>query len=59
MVTWHVGPYEKLPKAYEAFDEWSKENQFSPSKPPMEIYWSDPGEEPDSSKWRTELIFPL
>lgn len=35
-------------------------NQFSPSKPPMEIYWSDPPhQEPDSSNWRTELIFPL
>lgn len=23
-VTGHVGPYEKLPDAYEAFDKWSK-----------------------------------
>ena len=55
----HVGPYEKLGEAYAAMENYLKENGLESAGPPMEIYWSDPQEEKDTSKLQTELIWPI
>jgi effector-binding domain-containing protein len=57
--TWHVGPYETLPQTYLALEAWIKKEGREIAGPPWEIYWTDPGQEPDSSKWRTQLLWPI
>jgi effector-binding domain-containing protein len=57
--TWHIGPYDTLHSAYEALEAWIGEQGRRPAGAPWEVYWSDPGEEPDSSKWRTEVVWPI
>jgi effector-binding domain-containing protein len=58
-VAWHIGPYETLRETYAALESWVQEQKQEAAGAPWEVYWTDPGEEPDSSKWRTEVICPL
>jgi effector-binding domain-containing protein len=58
-VTWHIGPYDTLHKTYVALESWVQEQNQEAAGAPWEVYWTDPGEEPDSSAWRTEVICPL
>ena len=58
-VTVHEGPYEKLKEAYQALESWIPMQGMVAAGPPWEIYWTDPGQEPDSSKWKTEIYWPL
>jgi effector-binding domain-containing protein len=61
-VTWHVGPYDRLGNAFAAIERWRLERDHSVSwqeHAPWEVYWTDPGQEPDPEKWRTEVIWPL
>lgn len=55
----HLGPYERLPSTYQAIEGWMKEHGHRPSGPPWEQYVTDPGEEPDPSKWRTDVYWPV
>lgn len=55
----HFGPYEGLHAGYEALHRWMAENGYKAAGAPFEIYWTDPGEEPDQSKWRTEILYPV
>lgn len=57
--TVHLGPYEKLPEAHDALHLWIKENAKETAGPQWELYWTDPGKEPDPAKRRTELIWPI
>jgi effector-binding domain-containing protein len=57
--TMHVGPYDKLGDAYAAIETFMKENGLEAAGPPMEIYWSDPQEEKDTSKLQTEIVWPI
>ncbi|MBM3939697.1 MAG: GyrI-like domain-containing protein, partial [SAR202 cluster bacterium] len=56
-VTWHIGPYEALRNAYEAIEAWMKACGRAPGGPPCEFYFTDPRQEPDPSKWRTEVVW--
>lgn len=58
-ITWHAGPYDTLSNAYEAVEAWLAAGGRRPGGAPWEIYWSDPGAEPDPAKWHTELVWPL
>jgi effector-binding domain-containing protein len=61
-VTWHVGPYDTLGNAFEAVEKWRRERGYSvrgSEHGPWEVYWTDPGEEIDPAKWRTEVIWPI
>ncbi|MGH2960900.1 MAG: GyrI-like domain-containing protein [Solirubrobacterales bacterium] len=58
-VTTHVGPYEGLQDTHAAIGEWVLAHGHDPSGPVWEIYVTDPREEPDSSKRRTEVVWPL
>jgi effector-binding domain-containing protein len=58
-VTWHVGPYQELGKAYERLQAWMSEHGYEPAGAPWEEYWTDPGLEPDPSKWRTRVVWPV
>jgi AraC family transcriptional regulator len=58
-IAWHVGPYETLAETYTALHVWLQTQARTPAGPPYEIYWTDPGEEPDPAKWRTEIRQPV
>ncbi len=52
----HVGPYEDLHLAHRAAEKWLPENGLQSSGPAWEVYVTDPGDEPDPGKWRTEVV---
>lgn len=55
----HLGPYEGLGKTWEALFEWIKSQGLEQAGAPWEVYVTDPGAEPDQSKWRTDIFFPI
>jgi len=55
----HVGPYEALAQTYEVLEAWLADVGAKASGPMWEVYWSDPGAEPDPAMWRTEMLVPL
>jgi effector-binding domain-containing protein len=57
--TVHLGPYEKLPDAHDALHVWMREHKMEPAGAQWEYYWTDPGQEPDPSKRKTELVWPI
>jgi effector-binding domain-containing protein len=58
-VTWHVGPYTTLSKAYAAMSAWMDEQGLESAGASWEVYWTDPATESDSSTWRTEIVWPV
>ena len=59
LVTVHMGPYEELENAYDALMTYVDEHGLSPGDTMWEVYWTDPGEEPDPDNWKTEVFLPL
>ena len=57
--TLHVGSYSGLWAAYEALTYWMENCRRTPADEPWELYITDPREEPDSSLWQTEIVWPL
>jgi effector-binding domain-containing protein len=57
--TWHLGPYTRLGQAHQAMAEWIHGQSHDQGQPAREIYWTGPGDEPDSSRWRTEVQYPI
>jgi effector-binding domain-containing protein len=57
--TLHLGPYDKLPRAHDALHEWIVANKRFSAGPQWEVYLTDPGLEPDPTRWKTELMWPV
>lgn len=57
--TVYQGPYEGLPDAWGAFDEWMRTNGHVGRQDLWESYVESPASNPDPSSWRTELNRPL
>ncbi len=55
----HMGPYDNLPATWAALTEWMKSQGLEAAGAPWEVYVTDPGAEPDRSKWRTDIFFPV
>lgn len=55
----HSGPYEQLVETYVAIEKWIKDNGLVANGPAWESYVTDPGQEPDPAKWKTEVFFPV
>lgn len=55
----HMGPYEQLGQTWSALMKWMEEEDLQAAGAPWEVYVTDPGEEPDQSKWRTDIFFPI
>lgn len=55
----HVGPYDALPQTHAAIERWIAEHGHRAKGAPWEQYLTDPGEEPDPAKWRTQVVYPL
>jgi AraC family transcriptional regulator len=58
-VTIHSGPYDQLPAAYAALEEWIDANGFQPAGAPWEAYLNDPSDHPNPEDWKTEVCWPL
>jgi len=58
-VTIHSGPYDQLPAAYAALEEWMAANDFRPAGPPWEAYLNDPTDHPNPQDWKTEVCWPV
>lgn len=57
--TVHKGAYEDLAQCHYAIDEWINANQKQIAGAPFEVYLTDPQSEPDTSKWITEIYYPI
>lgn len=57
--TWHVGSYHQLQQSYDRLKEWLEEQKLTARGGFWEVYWTDPGLEPDPSTWRTQLLWPV
>ncbi len=53
----YYGPYDGLGKAHEVMDVYIQEKQLEPLSPAVEEYVTDPGAEPDPSKWLTKIVY--
>jgi effector-binding domain-containing protein len=58
-VTTHVGPYEGLQDVHAAIGEWVLAHGHDPGGAVWEVYETSPADEEDSSRWRTEVVWPL
>jgi effector-binding domain-containing protein len=58
-VSWHVGPFDKLPDAWMTFRDEIEAKQLRSASGPWEVYWSDPAEVKDPAELRTELVYPI
>lgn len=58
-VATHYGPYEQLGLAYDAVEVWLREHGLEPNGPHWEVYYTDPQEQPDPARWRTDVIAPF
>lgn len=58
-VAWHLGSYHELQKSHKRLEEWMKAQKLEARAAPWEIYWTDPGIEPDPTKWRTQILWPV
>ena len=55
----HFGPYDNLPQTWSALTEWMETQGLQPAGAPWEVYVTDPGAEADTSKWQTDIYFPV
>jgi len=58
-MTWHTGSYHELQKSYDRLGAWMKQQGLEARGGFWEIYWTDPGLEPDPSTWRTQIFWPV
>jgi effector-binding domain-containing protein len=59
MVVKYYGAYDKNEAVYQAMDAYMKEKGLTPGGPPTEVYVTDPMVEKDTTKWLTEMVFPV
>lgn len=55
----HMGDYENLAETWQTFEDYNAANEVIPRWYPYEVYVTDPSEQPDTSKWVTEIVFPV
>jgi effector-binding domain-containing protein/uncharacterized protein YndB with AHSA1/START domain len=55
----HNGSYETTGNTHMAIDKYIKDNKLVVIGIPMEIYITDMEKEPDMTKWKTEIVYPV
>lgn len=55
----HYGDYSKTGHAHTFMAEYATKNNIEFQGPAIERYVTDPSEQPDTSKWLTEIIYPI
>ena len=59
IVVKYLGDYANTGLVYGEMTSFMQKKGFERSGAPMEIFVTDPGIQPDTSKWLTEIIFPI
>jgi AraC family transcriptional regulator len=57
--TIHTGPYDQLPAAHAAVQQWIEAEGLVAQGAPWESYITDPADYPDPKDWKTEIFWPL
>lgn len=55
----HYGPYDKTEYMYKAIEKYIKVHNMEEAGGPIELYITDPSQEPDPEKWETVIMFPV
>ena len=55
----YYGAYDKSEAAHFAMDDYLNANGLTITGAVREVYVTDPGAEPDTSKWLTQIIYPV
>jgi effector-binding domain-containing protein/uncharacterized protein YndB with AHSA1/START domain len=55
----YYGPYEKTGSAHNYMSTYAMKNDIELKEPAIERYVTDPSEQPDTSQWLTEVIYPI
>jgi effector-binding domain-containing protein len=55
----HIGPYDTLAQTYGQLQAWIASQGRQPGSSMWEVYLTDPEEEPDAARWRTEVYWPV
>ena len=55
----YYGDYNQLEQGHNTVQEWIEKRRFNIGGPPIEMYVTDPGSEPDSTKWLTKIYYPV
>ncbi|WP_303923167.1 GyrI-like domain-containing protein [Draconibacterium sediminis] len=53
------GDYSNLQEGHEAVQKWLEAHGFNLASAPLEIYLTDPQQEPDPAKWITRICYPV
>lgn len=53
------GNYDEVGPAHYAIEDYSNANDVNLAGFAIEAYVTDPGEEPDTTKWLTQIIYPI
>jgi effector-binding domain-containing protein len=56
---YRFGRSTKKRAAHDAIDKWMKANGKIAAGAPWEVYVTDPSAEKDTTKWLTEVIYPV
>lgn len=59
VVTVHTGPYDALATTYGELERWMGEQGLTPRDVMWEEYLDGPDSEPDPSRWRTRIVYPV
>ena len=55
----HTGHYNTSGNSWMVLESWVKENNLESNGDPWEVYLTNPQDEPDATKWVTELVWPV
>ena len=55
----YFGAYEKTAQAYMDIEQYIKEKKYTPGDHVWEYYVTDPMIEKDTSKWQTDIYYPI
>ncbi len=55
----HTGAYESVHNTHMVIDKYITDNKLTVTGAPMEIYITDPEKEPDMTKWKIEVLYPI
>ncbi|PCH93896.1 MAG: hypothetical protein COB85_06275 [Bacteroidetes bacterium] len=59
VTTTHLGSYESSANAYFGLEDYIKANGYTVTGPPWEIYTVGPLDDADTTKWVTQIYFPV
>jgi effector-binding domain-containing protein len=59
VVAHYFGSYDGLYAAHTAINQYLEKHEKTQDGPPWEEYITRPGQEPDTSKWQTDVYYPV